>query len=89
MLKKIGTELSSYHDGSLNGKDIKKVTKNATHVFEELTVIFKEGKRENCTLSNEAMDAMCVHFREVFVLWDAAFLLARTVNPMKQDIMAY
>ena len=89
VLKKIGVELSSYHGGSLNGKDIKKVMNNATHVFEEFAVIFKEGKRENCTLSNEAMDAMCVHFREVFVLWDAAFLLARTVNPMKQDITTY
>jgi hypothetical protein len=40
-------------------------------------------------LSEEALDAMCLHFREVFVLWDAAFLLARTVNPMEQDIETY
>ena len=31
---------------------------------------------------------MCLHFREVFVLWDAAFSLW-TVNPMKQDIVTY
>ena len=89
MLKKIGIELSSYHSGSLNGKDIKKVMNNATHIFEEFAVIFKEGKRENCILSNKAMVAMCLNFREVFVLWDVAFLLARTVNPMKQVIMTY
>jgi len=31
VLKEIGVELSSYHGGSLNGKDIKKVMNNAYH----------------------------------------------------------
>jgi len=34
VLKEIGVELSSYHGGSLNGKDIKKVMNNATHLFD-------------------------------------------------------
>ena len=33
VLNKIGIELSSYHGGSLNGKDIKKVMSNGTHIF--------------------------------------------------------
>jgi hypothetical protein len=73
----------------LNGKDIKKVMNNATHISEEFTVIFKEGKRENCIFSKAAIDRMCLHFREVFVLWDAAFSLAQTVNPMETDITTY
>ena len=36
VLKKIGVELSAYHGGSLNGKDIKKVMNNATHVFDTM-----------------------------------------------------
>ena len=44
VLKKIGVKLSSYHGGSLNGKVIKKVKNNATHIFEEFAVIFKEGR---------------------------------------------
>ena len=73
----------------MNGKDIKKVMNNATHVFEKVAVILKEGRRQNCILLDEALDAMCLHFKEVFVLWDAAFSLARTVNPMEADKMTY
>ncbi len=76
VLKDIGVELSAYHGGSLNGKDIKRVMNNATHIFEKVMVILKEGRRPFCILSNEVLDAMCLHFREVFVLWDVAFLLA-------------
>ncbi len=60
----------------MNGKDIKKVMNNATHIFEKLAVILKEGLRDNCILSEEVLDTMCLHFREVFVLWDVAFSLA-------------
>jgi hypothetical protein len=28
----VGVELSSYHGGSLNGKDIKQVMNNASHI---------------------------------------------------------
>ncbi len=45
----------------------------------------KEWKRPDSILSNADVDALCLHFREVFVLWDKAFLLARTVGPMEQD----
>jgi hypothetical protein len=30
----------------LNGKDIKKVMNNATHISDQFAAIFKEGKRE-------------------------------------------
>ncbi len=76
VLKEIGIELSSYHGGSLNRKDIKKVMNNATRLFDKFAAIFKGGKREGCLLSDEGIDSMCLHFREVFVLWDGAFLLA-------------
>ena len=33
ILKNVGAELSSYHGGSLNGKDIKKVMNNSAHIF--------------------------------------------------------
>ncbi len=45
VLKEIGVELSSYHGGRFNGKDIKKVMNNATYLFDAFAVIFKEGKR--------------------------------------------
>ena len=38
VLKDIGVELTSYHGGSLNGKDIKKVMNNASHVFDCISV---------------------------------------------------
>ncbi len=85
VLKEIGVELSSYHGGSLNGKDIKKVMNNASHVFDNFSLIFKEGKREDCVLSNAEIESLCLHFCKAFVLWDGAFSLARTENPMEID----
>ena len=62
---------------------------NSAHIFDKLAVIMKEGKRPNSILSNAGVDALCLHFREVFVLWDGAFSLAQTVSPMKQDTTTY
>ena len=89
VLKEVGVELSSYHGGSLNGKDIKKVMNNTTFIFEELAIILKEGKRPDCILSDTNIDALCLNFQGVFVLWDGAFSLARTVDPMEDDIKTY
>ncbi len=62
VLKEIRVELSSYHGGSLNGKDIKKVTNNATHVSNQAADIFKEGKRPDCIMTDADIDALCLHF---------------------------
>ena len=89
VLKEIGVELSSYHGGSLNGKDIKKVMNNASHIFDQFAAIFKGGKREECLLADSDIDLMCLHFREVYVLWDGAFSLARIINPTDEDAETY
>ncbi len=89
MLTDIGVEMSLYHGGSLNGKDTKKVMNNATYFFDRLAVILKEGKRADSLLSDDDIDTLCLHFQGVFVLWDGAFLLARTVNPMENDTTTY
>jgi hypothetical protein len=73
VLKTIGVELSSYHGGSINGKDIKKVMNNATYVFDQLALLSIEGKRPDCVLSDDDISTLCLHFREVFVLWDGTF----------------
>ena len=89
VLKEIGVELNSYHGGRFNGKDIKKVMNNVTYLFDQFAAIFKERRREGCLLSHADIDSMCLHFREVFVLWDGAFSLARTVDPMGEEIITY
>jgi hypothetical protein len=89
VLKEIEVELSSYHGGSLNGKDIKKVMNNAFHIFDIFSLIFKEGKREDCVLLDLEIELLCMHFCKVFVLWDRAFSLARTVNPTEIDAITY
>jgi hypothetical protein len=55
----------SKHGGSLNGKDIKKVMNNASHIFDQLAAILKEGKRKDCLLSDDDIGLLCLHFREV------------------------
>ena len=62
VLKEIGVELSSYHGGSLNGKDIKKVMNNASHIFDQFAAIFKGGKREECLLADADIDSLCCIF---------------------------
>ncbi len=67
VLKEIGVKLSSYHGGSFNGKDINNVMNNATHLFDAIAAIFKEGKRDGCLMSDANIDSMCLHFWEVYV----------------------
>ena len=85
VLKKFGVEQSSYHGGSLNGKDIKKVMNNSSYLFDEFASILKSGKRSNCEFSDDDIDALCRHFQSVFLLWDGAFSYARTINPTAND----
>ena len=87
VLKEIGVEFSSYHGGSLNGKDIRKVMTNACYIFDTFATISKAGKRPNCILSDININALCMQFREV--LWDGAFSLARTINPIEIDCSTY
>jgi hypothetical protein len=89
ILKTISVELSLYHGGSLNSKDIQKVMNNATYVFDQFASIFKEGKRRDCVLLEGEIDTLCLHFREVFVLWDGTFALAWTINPDDTDRATY
>jgi hypothetical protein len=67
LLKGIRVELSSYHDGSFNGMDIKKVMNNATYPFDTFTVFFYEGKREGCLSSDTDNRVMCLHIKEVYI----------------------
>jgi hypothetical protein len=88
-LKEIGVKLSSYHGGRFNCKDVQKVMNNATHLFDAITAIFKEGKRDGCLMFDADIDSMRLHFQEVYVLWDGAFLLARMANLTHDDAEAY
>ncbi len=59
---------------------------NAAYYFDELAVIIKAGNRPSSVFSDAHDEALCLHFREVFVLWDGAFSLAQTVNPTEHDM---
>jgi len=89
VLKGIGVEQSSYHGGSLTGKDIKKVMNNSTYLFEEFASILKLGKRDDCEFSNDTIDTLCQHYHTVFLLWDGAFASARKINPTPEDAKIY
>jgi hypothetical protein len=89
VLKKIGVEQSSYHGGSLNGKDIKKVMNNAAHLFDQFSSLLQAGKRDECELDNNSIDAICQSFKNVFVFWDGAFSLAQTKYPTLDHSLKY
>jgi hypothetical protein len=89
ILKGIGVEQSSYHGGSLNGKDIKKIMSNATYLFDKFSALSKSGKQDDCKLEDDDIDALCAHFKLVFVLWDGAFALAWKKNPTMDNSHQY
>ncbi len=62
---------------------------NASHIFNLFVAFFKEGKREECLLAYTDIDVMCLHFWEVYILWDGEFLLARRINLTDEDAEAY
>jgi hypothetical protein len=89
VLKGIGIEQSSYHGGSLNGKNMKKVMNNATYLFGEFSSLLKLGKWDNCKLSKKIIDGVCHYFQTVFVLWNGAFSFVRKINPTEEDAQMY
>ena len=89
VLKTVGVELTRYHGGSLNGVDIKKVIGNAAYIFDEFAVILKENKKADSPMSNAAIDKLCADTKQLFLLWDGAFALARKVNPTEEDCELY
>lgn len=84
-----GVELTSYHGGSLTGKDIKKVMEKATYLFNEFSSILKTGKGDDCKLTDDDIDRLCHDFMTAFVLWDGAFSIARKCYPTPTDVNMY
>ena len=84
----IGVELTQYHGGSLNGKDIKTVTDNVTHVFNEGGKILCDGKQRD-SINSVAVLVKCEQFKAAFLLWDGAFSIAQKVNPDDADLALY
>ncbi|KAL7530713.1 LOW QUALITY PROTEIN: hypothetical protein ACHAWF_003482 [Thalassiosira exigua] len=80
VLKEIGVELTRYHGGKLNGKDIKTIIENATY-----SGILVEGKREWCPLSEDEIKSKVNEHPWTFLLWDGPFLFARKVDPTTED----
>lgn len=89
VLRTVGVQVQAYHGGSLNGKDIIKVMNNATYLFNEFATSLKAGKRDNCELSDNDIDALCRNFQTVFVLWDGAISYARKEYPEPNDVIMY
>ncbi len=73
----------------MNGNDFKKVINNASHIFDQLAAVLKEGERKDCLLSDDDIGLLCLHFREVYVLWDGAFSFARKIDPTDEDTETY
>ena len=91
VLKMIGVELTRYHGGSLAGMDTKKVTANATFLFDRFAGILKEERDKNrdCEMTDIEIDPICDEYKTRFLLWDGAFSTARTVDPQEADRTEY
>jgi hypothetical protein len=62
---------------------------NATYLFDKFAGILKEGQKVDCQLEDHGIDTLCAQFKAVFLLWDGAFLVARTHHPDEVDIAQY
>ncbi len=59
------------------------------YTFDIFPTVFMGGKKPNCRLSDANIDDLSLQFREVFVLWDGAFFLARAIDPTEMDTTIY
>ena len=89
VLKEIRVELTSYHGGSLTGKDIQKVMNKATYLLDKFSLILKAGKWEKSEYDDDDIDRLCQSFKLCFELWDAAFSLARKYEPTGDNAAMY
>ena len=87
VLKGIGVQLTRYHGGSLNGKDVKMVIDHSFSVFDEFATILKAGC--NDSLTPEKIDQKCEEYKSAFLLWDGAFAIARKIYPSVEDRVMY
>jgi len=67
VLKSIRVQLTRYHRGSLNRKDIKKVMDHSFYIFDEFATILKAGCR-NDSLTPEKIDQKCKEHKSAFLL---------------------
>ncbi len=73
ILKEFCIELSSYHGGSLNGKDIKKVMNNACHIFNTFLAIFIGGEEANLRAVGRQ------HQRFMTAVWRGVCFMGRSI----------
>ena len=65
---------------------MEKVMNNATHIFDQFATILGRGRGRGASWRMLiSIYLMCLHFWEVYDLWDGAFSLARTINPMDEE----
>ena len=57
--------------------------------IDEFAKLLIAGKRPECELSTEKINAECEKYKNVFLLWDGAFSYARKTNPQEADFKAY
>ncbi len=62
---------------------------NTTYLFDEFSSLLKSGNQDNCKLEDNDIDALCKHFKLVFVLWDGAFLPVQLKNLMTNNSQQY
>lgn len=48
-------------------------------------MILKENKKANSPMSDAEIDQLCEDTKQLYLLWDGAFSLARKINPTKED----
>ena len=74
----------------MNGKDIRRLIDNASFVFDEFKTILEEGGREKegCKLSDDNIREVLLRYKTLFLLWDRAFALARTVTQHQRMLLS-
>jgi hypothetical protein len=84
-----GVKVQAYHGGCLTGKDIQKVVLNVSDIFLTFANILKANAKTDCTMTGPEIDAMCMQFSNLCVLWDGAFSYASKIDPTATDIAQY
>ena len=77
---------SAYHSGQINGVGIKLLMDNATEIMGEIKELFLQRQTDSSVAHDQICD-FCNHMTQFFTLWDDAFSLVHTIDPVEKDFV--
>ncbi|KAL7548721.1 hypothetical protein ACHAWF_011993 [Thalassiosira exigua] len=87
ILKRYGIHRSAYHGGQINGIGIKLLMDNAAGIMAEIKTLFISKLTVDSRAGADKIEKFCSDMTRYFTLWDDAFSMMHTVDPVEEDFV--